>query len=59
MRLVGSSNDFEKTLAALVKMGGAHPAELGSIALTTWTHPREADVVLKCKAEVLDKLMGR
>ena len=55
--LLGSGS-FDETLAALLKMGGAHPAELGSVALTTWTHHLRPDVVLKCEVEVLDKLSG-
>ena len=55
--LLGSGS-FDETLAALLKMGGAHPAEMGSVALTTWTHHLRPDVVLKCEVKVLDKLSG-
>lgn len=51
-KIVGGGG-FEATLAALLKMGGAHPAELGSIAITTWTHYLRPDVVLKCAHDIL------
>ena len=57
-RIIGSSGGFETILAALLKMAGAHPGELGSVALTTWTHPSKPDMLLKCGVEVMDKLTG-
>ena len=56
-KIIGGGG-FEATLAALLKMGGAHPAELGRLSITTWTHFLRPDVVLKCAHEVLCKLNG-
>ena len=56
--IVGSNSGLDATLTALLKMAGAHPAELGTIALTTWRHPSKPDVLLKCGLENMEKLTG-